>query len=254
MRIVRALCFAALPAAGALLVAGCSKTTTGTGTMSTSSPGATATGTAGSGLESLSATEIVAKSKQALLDAKSVRVKGTIVEEGQQLALDMRISEGDKEGVIKTPQGSLKVVVVNGTSYIQPDDAFWKTFGGSDPAVLRLLSGKWIKPKAGDADWKEFLQLFDFSGFASQVLTPDGTVTKDGTKTINGIPAIGIVDTGADAGILWVATSGPAYPLLVEPKGSNSKEGSVTFSEFGEPVTATAPPASQIVDLGKVGG
>src|SRR5262249_33519624 len=83
-------------------------------------------------------------------------------------------------------------------------------------------------------------------------LSPEGTVTKDGTKTINGTPAIGLVDSGAQSGTLWVATSGPAYPLLVEAK--DPKNGSLAFSEFGEPVTATAPPASQIVDLGKIGG
>jgi hypothetical protein len=252
MRIVRAFCLAAVPAAGALLIAGCAKTTTGSGTMSTSAPSATATSAASNGVESLSATEIVAKAKQALLDAKSVRIKGAIAEEGQQLTLDMRLSEADSEGVIKIPQGSLKVVIANGTAYIQPDDAFWKAFSGGNPAVLPLVSGKWIKPKAGDPNWKEFLQLFDFNGFASQVLTPDGPVTKDGTKTIDGTPAVGVTDTGADAGTLWVATSGPAYPLLVEPK--KSQEGSLTFSQFGEPVTATAPPANQIVDLGKLGG
>ena len=240
----------ALAAAGAFLVAGCSNTSTGTGTMITSTP---STSASSNGLESLSGPEIVGKAKQALIAAESVRVKGSVVEQKETLSLDIRASKaGDSVGTLKTPQGSLQVVVDDGTPYVKPDDVFWKNYGGSNPAVLQLLSGKWIKPKAGDASWKSFLDLFNYSELATQVLTPEGTVTKDGTKTIEGTPAIGVIDNSAEPGTLWVATTGPAYPLLIEAK--DPKGGSLAFSEFGQPVTATPPPANQIVDLGKIGG
>src|SRR5262249_12063048 len=144
-------------------------------------------------------------------------------------------------------------VIVNKPPSLRPDDTFWKHYAGVSPAVLTLVSGKWIKPKPGDRSMEGFLQLFDFSGFTHQLLTPDGPVTKAGTKTINGQPAIGLGDSGPNPGTLWIAATGAPYPLLVEGK-AGSTGGSLTFSEFGQPVSPTPPPANQIVDMSKLGG
>ncbi len=61
---------------------------------------------------------------------------------------------------------------------------------------------------------------------------------KTGTTTVAGQAAVGVRDT-AQSGTLYVATTGPAYPIQIAKLGAGG--GAITFSEWNRPVTLTAP-------------
>jgi hypothetical protein len=74
-------------------------------------------------------------------------------------------------------------------------------------------------------------QLLDLS---KDFLNPDGEIAKGGRKTVRGTAAIGLVDR-SDGSILYIATTGPAYPLQTVPK-SNAASGTIDFLDYGRPV------------------
>jgi hypothetical protein len=70
-------------------------------------------------------------------------------------------------------------------------------------------------------------------------------------KDVAGTPTIGLLDKGEtaeDAATMYIATRGPAYPLLVEP---NTGNGKISFSEWDKDVKVEAP-SGKTVDLAKV--
>ena len=62
---------------------------------------------------------------------------------------------------------------------------------------------------------------------------------KTGTSTVKGQAAVGVKDT-SQSGTLYVATTGLAYPVRITKHGAGG--GTITFSEWDQPVTLTAPP------------
>ncbi len=53
-----------------------------------------------------------------------------------------------------------------------------------------------------------------------------------------------------EQGTLYIATTGPAYPVAIVKEGTDS--GKITFDEWNKPVTLTAP--SNSVDLSQLEG
>jgi hypothetical protein len=240
MRFTRALVPLAL--AGALL-AGCGdKADDGS---AASAP--TSAAPSENGVAALDPDKIVNKAAAALADAKSFSVKGDISTEGQQIGLDVKVAGEDVLGSITLGGATVELLRVAGEMYIRPDAEFWKQNGGAaGETMAKLLGDRWAKLSTKDVDFAGFFQITD----AAEMLKPDGKVTKGETKTVNGVNAIGLVDSGSDGGTLYVATTGEPYPLMLEgPKN----QGQITFGDFGETFDGIEAPASaDVVDLDKL--
>jgi hypothetical protein len=242
MRFTRALVPLAL--AGVLL-AGC-----GGGADDGGTPGAsTSSAPAENGVAALEPKAIVDKAVAALGTAKSYSLKGDITTEGQKFGLDIKVSGDDVLGAMTIGEGKVELLRVAGQMYIRPDETFWKqNAGDAGGTMVQLMGDRWAKLSGKDADFKAFFQVAE----PAELLKPDGALTKGGTKTVNGVNAIGVVEAGSDGGTLHVATTGEPYPLVLEgPAG----EGQLTFGDFGTTFDdIKAPTAAEVIDLDKLTG
>jgi hypothetical protein len=211
--------FAALAACAALL-AGC-------GSSSSSS----------NGLESKSPEEIVAAAKEAAKGASTVHLTGSIVSEGKPISLNMELVAGKGAAGHLTVEGNgIEIVEVEHAFYLRGSADFYKHLAG--PAAAQLLQGKWLKAPASSADLASFAQLTDLGKVIDQTLSSHGALSKTGTATIGGQKAVGVTDA-AKGGTLYVATTGPAYPLQLVKSGAEG--GQIRFERWNQPVTLTAP-------------
>jgi hypothetical protein len=212
--------------------------------------GTTSSSTPSTPLAGLSADQIATKAIANLKAATTVRVSGDVSGSGQTYGLDLTLvrAQGCTGTMSQQGTGSFTLVAIGKAVWIKPDRQFWKRVGGSDPAVLKLLLGKYMKVKATS-------QLGSLSAFCgpSQLAgtfghnTPAG-LTEGKTSTIAGQQTLQIKDTG-DSATLYVSDT--AKPLIVEIAGGS--QGTLTFSDYNSTVKLTAPPKRETLNGSKYG-
>ena len=230
----RAAALASLLAPLALLLAGC-----GSSSSSTSS---------GNGVESKSPQEILAAAKTAASGASSVHVSGSIVNEGKSIGVDLHLVSGKGAAGTLTVEGQpIQIVEVGNGFYLKASEAFYAKMGGASAA--QLLKGKWLKAPVNSGEFASLGALTSLDKLLGSTLKAPGTLTKTSTTTIAGQPAVGLADS-TGKGTLYVATTGPAYPVALVKQGSS--QGKITFDQWNQPVTLSVPANS--VDLTQLQG
>jgi hypothetical protein len=227
-------------ALAAALVAGCN---------TKSDPGTTTPPAASdNGVANLSADEILARATTALNNAKSFKAKGEMDSDGTKVTIDMQFSGKDFKGNLSGEGMQFEIIRIGNDIYLKAPDDVWKTFlpPGQD-AALALLRGKYVKV---DASMPQFAALAG-SMDTSEILKPEGAVTKGEAKVVNGIPTIALKD-GADNGTLYIATQGEPYPIRIE--GPAAEGGAIDFTDFNASVTIAAPAAGEVFDLKSIVG
>ena len=191
----------------------------------------------GNGVADKSPSEILAATKAAADEAKSVHVSGSLVSGGTPITLDMNLLAG-KGGRGKLSQDGLafELIDVGGTVYIKGSAAFYKHIGGS--AAAQLLQGKWLKADANSSDFASLGQLTDLRELIDQSLADPGNLTKGATTTVNGVKAVGLTDKKL-GGTLYVAASGKPYPVEITKGGAGN--GTISFDRWNQPLTLSAP-------------
>jgi hypothetical protein len=210
-------------------------------------PGATATSTptpTSNGVDALTADEILAKATEAIGKASSFRIKGSAVEDGTKVAIDLVSVGKNTKGTVTGEGMTFDIVQVDGVSYVKADE-FWRLMLATfikDEAQRTMagaaLKGKYVKAPADKAD-----DLKSFVPAADDLLKAEGAVTKGEATTIDGKPAITLTDASGNK--IYVATTGEPYPLRVEAKTGEKME----IVEIGANATITAPAAADILDL-----
>ena len=240
--------------AAVLLGAGCgSEATTRRGSLSpTGSTSAGSSAAAGQGVAALSADEILAKATAALQAAGAVRIKGQGSSGSERFSIDLRYSRDNSAGTLRVSGQTIDLRKLGQTVYLKGSREFWTGNGGE--AAAQLLTGKWLKTPLTDKRFTGLSALTDLDEAAKGILGPDGTITKGAETTVNGVPCVGLVSSGKDGGTLWVATTGPPYPVRIEPSAGSGKRGALDFTGYGEPVTVDPPPADQVVDVSMLPG
>ena len=221
--------------AAAALLAGC-QTAGGTTPTPTTAP-------AGNGVAALSADEILAKTKTAFAAAKSFHVKGEKVEDKQTTKVDLKFAGTSMAGTIDTDGVTLEIISIGNDLYMKAPDAFWATIipPAQQSTALGLLKGKYVKLPATNPMLSSFKDLFK----TDEMVKPDGTVSKGQEKTINGTPAIGLVDS-SDQSVLYIATTGEALPVAEQNKDGQTE---IEFSEFNATFDIKAPATADVFDL-----
>jgi hypothetical protein len=200
----------------------------------------------GNNITSKSATEILTESKAAADSASSVHVSGSIKSGAAPVTIDLNLVAGKgARGEISENGASFKLILLGGTAYISGSPAFYRSLGGA--AAAQLLDGKWLKASATSGEFASFNSLGNMRQLIDTTLAAHGTLTKGATSTVNGQQAIAITDTNK-TGTLYVATNGKPYPVAIAKGGSEN--GKITFSNWNQPVTITAP--ANAVDLSEL--
>ena len=202
------------------------------------------------GVAALSADEILAKARTAMINAGSFRMKGDVTQEGGKLSLDTKRRGGDIAGTFvmagsdSTPKGKVDAIRVGNDTYFKGDATFWKSLGGKNPeGVAELLENKWVKPAGTDKTFEPMLKLSD----PEELLKSNGSVTKGEVTKIGETDVIALKDGETT---LYVATKGEPLPVRLE---GPPNEGKVDFSEFGATFEEIkAPPSEEVVNMSKI--
>jgi hypothetical protein len=194
--------------------------------------------------------QIVADVKAAVAGASSVHVVGAGTSDGTKLALDLHFKTGaggGGSGHVSINGLGFEIIRVDGKSYFKGDANFLSHFAGKQAA--QLMAGKWFYVANSVSGFASLSSLTNLISLTNAILGTTGPFSKGATATIDGQPAIAIVDSGK-GGSLYVATTGPAYPVEITPGSSDS--GTIKFEDWDAPVTLTPP--KNPVDYAKLVG
>jgi hypothetical protein len=233
----------------ALAAGGCTHAAKGGGTATkgATAGGATAVGAEANngppnGLEAKTAAEVQRAAAATLKNAKSVHV--TVTGPNQPLRLDLRIQGNATTGTIGMGTVSYQVTSIGGDTWIKGDQRALRALGIS-AAVGSRVAGHWFKAPGRQASGMAGFSLDSLAGGVGRNDTP--LKSKVGTATLDGRKVL--VVSQRNGAKLYVAATGPAFPLRTDEKAPGS--GQVRFSEFGVDFRINAP--ADVVDLNAAG-
>lgn len=192
------------------------------------------------GIGKLSASQIFARTKEALKSVDSVRITGKAAEDGVSMTMNLALTRSGGKSVITTGAERFTIIVVGHDFYLQGNDAFWKSAGGADGDALALrFRGKWLKSAAGGEQFGDLSKLADKDEFADE-LKAESKYWKTGPAIVRGVNCIGLRDQES---VLWVdqATGRPIKSLTYGGKDV------LLFTSYNQVPPPQAPPASLVI-------
>lgn len=238
----RALTLVVPALVAAVTLAGCG--TGSTASPSGATPSSTASPTASPAAKPFpgrSGRQILAASRDAADDARSVHLKGSGRDGGRKVTLDLHVQYGKAAyGTIDAGRGGpIQVRRVGKTLYIKASERFWRANGVPARAAM-LIGGDWLKGSIRGRTMRNVMPLLS-SSLIDDAIKADGRVSRVGGVTVGGNPTAGLRyrQEGAPA-VVYVTTTGRAYPVKVVTTERGNR-GSITFSQWNEPVRVSAP-------------
>jgi hypothetical protein len=201
-------------------------------------------------LDALTADQLAEKAESAADAAVSVRVRGTATtDDDKPLAFDLGLTRTAGSGTITIDGARLKIRIIGRTVYLQPSDAYWRQ--NTKPKkeadlVIKLMRGKWLKVPLTDENFGQLTTFVRKSALFVDLFDRATGTRKAGTKTVGGIPCIGLAD--AQGNTLWVDATNARPIRLDQPGESRSESMSFAFSEYNRIKEPKAPPATLITD------
>jgi hypothetical protein len=257
---------AAVAAALAAFAAACASTPAGPGTPPAGTTGTAVAPSTGSGtvpagadnrVAALAPGEILSRAQAALLQVQAVRIKATGGPNGGAFSADVRVqAHTGGVGTLTVPGGAggrtftVQVITLGSTAYVKGDAAAWQTILGRTPTVPDI-DQKWVKAGSDNIKLKTLTSFGDLAPIATGILALDTNVTRGGTSMIDGTPVVSVTGAGPTDATIYVATTGPPYPLRIAQAGGAA--GQLDLAEFGQPVDVSAPPAADTIEASQVG-
>ncbi|MER7955586.1 hypothetical protein [Streptomyces sp. NPDC096030] len=142
--------------------------------------------------------------------------------------------------------------------YLRFDEAFLRAQAeGESPevqeAVLKELKGRWVKTPVTDPEAKDNLELCNLKTLLGSFEEGINFAVKGKETTVGGKKALTLTEkSGGETTTVYVATQGEPHILKIVTTGGE-EPGTMTFTDYGKPVTAKVPAAKDIVDEEKTG-
>lgn len=208
-----------------------------------------------------SADDIAAKAVEATRQAKSMHVKGdTRLGDGSTVTIDVSVDqEKNCQGTIGAADTRADVRHTEATLFLRGDEQYWQNALKQQPEAARKmaprLQGKWVKMPANDAAAAGVCDKRGFVAAMDEDKSERQGMKRGDTTEVNGEEALKLTKekSSGETLALYVATEGEPYILRTETEGGENP-GSVTFSDYGKPVSPEQPPADQTVDMKEVAG
>jgi hypothetical protein len=186
-----------------------------------------------SGISGKSPTQILSAVKQTLKSATSVKITGRIQQNGMVGTFAITtFSNGDFDGTVTQGTGPIKLIRIGDIDYLNAPKSFYVA-DGAPATAAEALNGKWVY---GTDTQLGLGSDFNLKSLSSQISNPQGRVTKGATGTVNGQSAQAL---HSSSGTLWVALTGPTYPLQETKSGTTG--GVVYFTGWNQGTPPTAP-------------
>jgi hypothetical protein len=211
--------------------------------------------------------QILADAAGALERVHSLHLEGTQAIGGRRTEVKADLERPGKIRLgFKQKGAAAAIVVSDGSVYIKANSAFWRQQKATRAA--RALADRWFKVPASTADFRDLTKGLDVRTLSRCLVKDHGTLKAGGKSTVNGQPAVVIVDKGDRPGTapgkLFVATNGAPLPLRVVATGNQRPGGTrdpdcddpnsptragdeIKFSRYNQALNITAPPSA--VDL-----
>ncbi len=187
------------------------------------------------GLESKPAAQVQRAAAAALKGAKSVHVKGTATGAGEPGRLDLRVEDGATRGTIEMRGTSFEITTIADDTYVKADQRAWRVLGA--PGSVQQLAGKWVKLSPGQVT---AFEGFSLDSLAAQLTTAGSPLEPRVEQAVlHGTGARVVIVRQRDGSKLYVANTGPPYPLRTERAGKDP--GEADFSEYGADFHIAAP-------------
>ena len=188
--------------------------------------------------------EVAGMAADALEEAGSVHVEGTIEQDGQEGELDLQLQGEDAAGTLTIDGVAIELVTAGGEQFIKAPEEFWAS-SGLPEEVGAELGGQWVSLPSEGADFAEF----SLPSIIEELRNPSSDVVDDVTEDeIDGEDVV--VVEQEDGSKLYVSADEPTYPLRLTSEGDEA--GTLDLDEFGEDQDITAP--EDAVDLGELFG
>jgi hypothetical protein len=189
------------------------------------------------GISAKQPAEALAAAKAAAGAASSVHVSGSAVAGGLPITLDLDLLAGQGgRGKVSENGLSFELIHLGNTVYIKGSPAFYQHVGGA--TAVQLLRGRWLKAPATVGSFASLASLTDLRQIVDTTLAIRGTPTRGASVTIGKQKAMGVTDA-ANGRTLYIATTGPAYPVAVTETGASA--GRIVLDRWNEPVALAAP-------------
>ncbi|WP_029434168.1 hypothetical protein [Blastococcus sp. URHD0036] len=180
----------------------------------------------------------------ALEQAGSVRIAGSMTMDGEQAEMDLRLSGDDVAGSMTVQGFTVQLLVVGGAFYMQAPEEMW-TSQGVPPVMAAGLAGTWVLVPGGEQEFADF----SIAGMVEEMRSPGATIEEEvGDSELDGQPVHELRDS--EGAVMLVAAVGPPYPLQFSKTGAEA--GVVRLSEFG--TVAPIDPPADFLDLEDLGG
>jgi hypothetical protein len=203
-------------------------------------------GSSDNGVAAKSASEILAATRAAAQSASSVHVVVSAkVLTGRPFKLDVRLGKRQAHARVLFFGSGFEAIRDNNTVYIKGNTTFDERLESA--LGVKVPSGVWLK--ATTSSLRQIGSFTDIGRELPVILSGSGKVSKGAEVKIDGQPAITIKLTRKlYTGTLYVATTGPPYPLKLTKTGEET--GQTTFTGWNDPVTVSPP--SKAVEIGQL--
>lgn len=214
--------------------------------------GSSTTNSSANGEASKSAQQVLTDAVTAADAASSLHLSGNVNASGKQIVIDLAVSEGKgATGTVALNGASVQLIVIGTTAYIKADGTALRALAGAqNAAAAAALAGHWLKIPIDNA---KFAAIIGFSNpkalFDSLKSGADAQLKNDGAAMYQGQSVVALAD-GAKNGTLYVSATGTPYPVALVKTGSGG--GTISFSEWNQPVSLSAP--SGALDFSQLGG
>jgi hypothetical protein len=197
-----------------------------------------------SGLASEPPSKVLSAAVSATTEAAGYEVTGSGDFTDNVTSLDIRVIGADWSGTFVVGGVTIDIMQVDGNVYVRAPAAYYSAAGDSS-AEAADLNDVWVEGAAGSKVANDFAALSARLDISSD-LAATGTVTSDGTASIDGEPVV--ILKAADGSTVDIASSGPAYPLRVTTTGS----GAAVFdlSQWNAVASFTPPPNPILIPSG----
>ena len=221
--------------------------------------------------------QIITTAEAAVAGADSVHVQGDLGSGANLIHLDMRLVKGKgASGTVVIDNQTIELLRVGQDVYVKGDAKFYLSVinglgatpapsgspspsatGSATPTApastapgdvtLKAMQGNFLHIGPSDTSYQVYASLTDAKSLVDQILTNTGSLSKDGQKDIRGSKTL-VLNGSTGNSRVYVGIDGPAYLLRVLPAGG----GTLDFLDYGSPVALNAPPANQVVEIGKI--
>ncbi|MCZ7416667.1 hypothetical protein [Streptomyces sp. WMMC897] len=211
----------------------------------------------GTELERKDAQEVMRLSEEAMTQAESMRVKGTVDLDGVETEMEIALDKGGScEGRMSQPTGGFEFIGVEGHGYMKADEKFWRANSEESQEVedimVDLFADRWVD-MGEDEDISGFCDLGELMGDTSDAGS-DPSATKGEKKQHEGVEVIPVTTKEEGETTTGLVANDDDAPYILEMT-NETEDGTVekmTFSDFDKPIEVTAP--ADAVDLNDLAG